>query len=154
MPFFLGNQGFYTSSKQEDKAQTNEDYWAKNKRLNRPVSPHLTIYKPQITTMLSIAHRGTGLYLAFLVSGFSLGMLSLPQSFPHYLSVIEEAHYGSIIIFLAKFSLAFPFVFHMLNGIRHLSWDLGFGFSLRSLYKSGYFVLGTSLTVAAILSAL
>ncbi|KAB7496822.1 Succinate dehydrogenase cytochrome B subunit, mitochondrial [Armadillidium nasatum] len=73
MPFFLGNQVFYASSKQEVKTQTNEDYWVKNKRLNRPVSPHLTIYKPQITSMLSIAHRGTGLYLAFLVSGFSLG---------------------------------------------------------------------------------
>lgn len=55
------------------KTQSAEDYWAKNKRLRRPVSPHLTIYKPQITSMLSITHRGTGLALSVLVSGLGIG---------------------------------------------------------------------------------
>ena len=58
------------------KAQSAEDYWAKNKRLRRPVSPHLTIYKPQITSMLSITHRGSGLALSVLVSALGIGECS------------------------------------------------------------------------------
>lgn len=50
-----------------------ESFDAKNKRLSRPLSPHLTIYKPQLTSMLSITHRGTGVFLSVLISGFSIG---------------------------------------------------------------------------------
>lgn len=50
-----------------------EDFWDKNKRLDRPLSPHLTIYKFQLTSMLSITHRGTGLALSALMSGFAIG---------------------------------------------------------------------------------
>lgn len=55
------------------KAQTPEDYWSKNKRLRRPVSPHLTIYKPQITSLLSLSHRASGIILSGAISGFSIG---------------------------------------------------------------------------------
>lgn len=50
-----------------------ETYFDKNKRLNRPMSPHLTIYKPQLTSMLSLSHRGTGIVLSTLLSSFSIG---------------------------------------------------------------------------------
>ncbi|MCL4130134.1 UNVERIFIED_CONTAM: hypothetical protein GTU68_040480 [Idotea baltica] len=81
-------------------------------------------------------------------------MLALPGSFPHYLGVLEAMHYGSAFIFLAKFAIAFPFVFHVANGFRHLAWDLGYGFALKSLYKSGYLVLGSSLALSAAISCL
>lgn len=51
-----------------------EEFWDKNKRLNRPVSPHLTIYKFQITSVLSITHRATGLALSGLTSAFAIGL--------------------------------------------------------------------------------
>ena len=66
-----------TSSACAMKVETAEDFWAKNKRLHRPISPHLTIYKPQITSMLSISHRGTGLMLASVIYGFSIGLFFL-----------------------------------------------------------------------------
>ncbi len=49
-----------------------EEFFAKNTRLDRPVSPHLTIYKPQLTSMLSITHRGTGCFQSALLSGFAV----------------------------------------------------------------------------------
>jgi len=50
-----------------------EDFWDKNKRLNRPMSPHLTIYKPQVTSMLSITHRITGIAVSGYIYCFSVG---------------------------------------------------------------------------------
>ncbi len=50
-----------------------EEFFSKNERLSRPLSPHLTIYKPQWTSMLSITHRGTGCFQSALLSGFALG---------------------------------------------------------------------------------
>jgi len=84
----------------------NEDYWVKNKRLNRPTSPHLTIYKFQLTSMLSITHRGTGLAMSGLMSGFAITMLALPHGFPHYYQLMTSCSGGLTGIFAIKFLLA------------------------------------------------
>ncbi|XP_063599421.1 succinate dehydrogenase cytochrome b560 subunit, mitochondrial-like isoform X1 [Penaeus indicus] len=131
-----------------------EDFWAKNRRLNRPVSPHLTIYKPQVTSLLSLSHRATGLALSAVISGFSIGMLAVPGSYPHYLELIQTMAFGPVIIFGAKFVLALPFTYHLCNGVRHLVWDLGYGFTLRTLYQTGYAVVGISLALALVAAAL
>lgn len=144
----LHSSSFSAQEPAKSQVIPGEDYWDKNKRLNRPMSPHLTIYKPQLTSMLSITHRGTGLALAGMLSGFSIGMMCLSSPFPYYHSMLAMSHYGPAIVFGIKFLLAFPFTFHMLNGIRHLTWDLGFGFSLKSLYMSGYGVLALALLLA------
>jgi len=139
---------FTTSCVSAMKIQTAEDFWAKNRRLRRPTSPHLTIYKPQITSMLSISHRGTGLFLSAVMSGFSIGIVALPNSYPYYLNLVETMHYGGSLIFLAKFALAFPFMFHTCNGVRHLVWDLGYGFTLKQLYGTGYLVVAASILLS------
>jgi len=122
-----------------------EDYWEKNKRLNRPMSPHLTIYKFQITSVLSITHRMTGLALSGLASGFAIGMMLLPHNFPHYYNILCSSNLGSACLFAAKFTLALPFIYHFCNGIRHLFWDMGKGFQIKEVYTSGYVMLGASL---------
>ncbi|XP_042237871.1 succinate dehydrogenase cytochrome b560 subunit, mitochondrial-like [Homarus americanus] len=134
--------------------QTAEDYWAKNKRLRRPVSPHMTIYKPQITSMLSLSHRASGLALSGLMSGFSIGMLALPGSYPHYLSLVQSMEFGGVLICGVKFLLAMPFMYHLCNGVRHLVWDLGYGFTLRTLYQTGYFVIGLSLVLSGVVAVM
>jgi len=131
-----------------------ETFMAKNARLKRPMSPHLTIYKPQLTSMLSISHRGTGLAMSGVMSGFGIGMMALPSSYPHYLNLVAGMDLGFALIYTAKFALVFPFMFHLMNGIRHLTWDMGYGFSLRALYKTGWGVVGTSFVMAAILAYL
>ena len=57
---------------------TGKEFWSKNKALNRPISPHLTIYKFQLTSMLSITHRATGLAQSAMLSGVGLGALLIP----------------------------------------------------------------------------
>jgi len=120
------------------------EFWAKNKALGRPMSPHLTIYKFQLTSMLSISHRISGLMQSAILSGFALGAVALPGSYPHYLSMVQQLGIGPVLIFSTKFVLAFPIVYHFWNGFRHLAWDMGHGFKIAELYKSGYFVVGLS----------
>lgn len=127
-----------------------ETFWKKNERLARPMSPHLTIYKPQLTSMLSISHRGTGVALSVLLSGFGIGMLALPSTYPYYLGLVHDMQFGPALIYSAKFLIAFPFFFHTFNGVRHLIWDLGYGFSLRHLYQSGWSVVAISTLASAI----
>ncbi|XP_071523245.1 succinate dehydrogenase cytochrome b560 subunit, mitochondrial-like [Panulirus ornatus] len=145
---------FTTPSAAALKAQSAEDFWAKNKRLRRPVSPHMTIYKPQITSLLSLTHRASGIVLSGVLSAFSIGMLALPGSYPYYLGLVQTMEFGGLIIFGAKFCLALPFMYHLCNGIRHLVWDLGYGFTLRTLYKTGYAVVGLSLVLSGVVAAM
>jgi len=126
------------------KLNPTEDFWDKNKRFNRPMSPHLTIYKLQITSVLSVTHRGTGLALSGLTSAFAIGMLLASNPFPTYIALLQSSHLGSAFLFSAKFVLAFPLAFHFLNGIRHLAWDFGRGFDLKTLNATGMGVVAGS----------
>merc|ERR1712165_503869 len=67
-----------------------EEFWEKNKRLSRPLSPHLTIYKPQMTSMLSITHRGTGVAQSAILSGFAIFGIASNYSFPWLLSQVSQ----------------------------------------------------------------
>jgi len=146
-------KGLTTSCAQNAQSAPAEDFFEKNKKLNRPMSPHLTIYKLQMTSALSLTHRATGLMMSGLVSGFAIGTLLLPSAFPVYITMLQASHYGQGLIFMAKFTLAFPLMFHLLNGIRHLAWDMGKGFELKTLYATGYGVIGSSI-VLGMLAAL
>ncbi len=102
----------------------------------RPLSPHLSIYRPQITTVLSILHRITGVALYF-------GMVLLIV----FLYVVSYApyNYGQLHICLSSaigrlflFGWTFSFYFHLFSGIRHLFWDMGKGFELKAAAKTGW----------------
>jgi len=67
------------------------------------------------------------------------------SSFPTLLASLEATQYGSGLIIVAKYLLAFPFFFHTFNGVRHLAWDMGKGFELKQVYASGYAVLASSI---------
>lgn len=97
-----------------------EQFWDKNKRLQRPISPHLTIYKFQMTSMLSITHRGTGLAQSAILSGAAIWAIATNTSFPALLTSVQALGFGSALIFLGKFAIAWPVVYHLLNGLRHL----------------------------------
>jgi succinate dehydrogenase (ubiquinone) cytochrome b560 subunit len=125
-------------------SKPNEDYFEKNKRLNRPLSPHLSIYKWQITMTMSISHRTTGLILTGALYGVGIGTLLLPNNFPYYINLLQAAHLSPALLGVAKFSLAYPLVFHFCSGLRHLAWDMGYGFEIGDFYKSGYAVVALS----------
>lgn len=108
-----------------------------------PISPHLQIYKPQITTIMSITHRVTGIMLSVAFLGLSIFFLSLSHS--------EHAFQRCMTIFhdiggdFLKWLLVFALHFHGLNGIRFLFWTKGKGFHMTFVTYSGLFVLGASL---------
>ncbi|XP_041087963.1 succinate dehydrogenase cytochrome b560 subunit, mitochondrial [Polyodon spathula] len=126
----------------------------KNSRLARPLSPHITIYSWSVPMMMSITHRGTGVGLSAGVAVFAVSALVLPGDFASYLSLIQSLSLGPALICTAKFGLAFPVAFHSFNGIRHLMWDMGKGFRMPEVYRSGYAVLVLSVLSAIALAVL
>ena len=117
----------------------------------RPMSPFMIgpYYRPQITSMMSIMHRATGVILA-------LGSLALLWVLTA-LSMGEQAFAATVACLasplgrLALMAFTFCLMYHLFNGIRHLFWDIGKGFDIPSVYRSGYTVLAlTVLSTAGI----
>ncbi|MGH8119274.1 MAG: succinate dehydrogenase, cytochrome b556 subunit [Gammaproteobacteria bacterium] len=112
-------------------------------RTNRPLSPHLQIYKPQLTTVLSITHRGTGVFLCLGALFLSCWLVAVARGPESYASLHEftSAWYGQFLLYAWLFSL----YYHLCNGIRHLCWDMGYGLDLKTTYTSGYAVIVVSI---------
>ena len=116
---------------------------------NRPLSPHLQIYKPQLTSVLSISHRMTGFALSIIILLSPVIIYFLTNSADTHQVVISLLQ-NSIIKLI--FSLAlFGLIYHLCNGIRHHAWDAGYGLDLDSSYKSGYIVLGVSISLTLLI---
>jgi len=103
---------------QKAPAAVSEGHDARNARLNRPQSPHLTIYKFQLTSMLSITHRMTGLALSAYVYGLAVTSLGASKSLPALIQGLQGV--DPALLYSAKFLVALPFAYHFVNGIRHL----------------------------------
>ncbi|MDC1034997.1 succinate dehydrogenase, cytochrome b556 subunit [Alphaproteobacteria bacterium] len=114
----------------------------------RPLSPHLQIYKPQLTSLLSILHRATGVALSIgsviLVSW--VVALSLGETAYSSYSMIINSWFGKLVLFGFTFGL----FYHLSNGIRHLFWDAGYGYDLKVAYTSGTLVIISSLTLTIV----
>lgn len=120
---------------------------------NRPLSPHLQIYKIQITAFTSILHRITGiaLYLGLVL------LCGLITYYTYQINIFEEAAeicdcpITRTIIYVVMLGFAFSLYYHLFNGIRHLFWDFGKGFDIKTTRKSGVVVLIASalLTLAS-----
>merc|ERR1711920_836095 len=139
---------------QSDAGYLKEGFWDKNKRLARPLSPHLTIYKPQMTSMLSITHRGTGVAWSLVLSGVGIGAIFSPVTFPTGLAALQSLQIGAPLIFIVKYGLSWMVCYHTINGLRHLAWDLGYGFTMPELYKTGYTVVVLSTILALSMACL
>ena len=112
---------------------------------NRPLSPHLQVYRPQLTSVLSIMHRMTGVALAFgtlLLIYWIAAAAAGPEAFGQ-----AQTLTGSIIGRLLLFGWTFALFYHLCNGIRHLFWDAGWGFELPVVYRTGWAVVVGSLTL-------
>ena len=126
-------------------------------RLNRPVAPHLSIYRPQITWYASSFHRITGIVLSGSLYLFATGYLVSPLLGWHLESASIAAAFGALPLIakvLLKGTLALPFTFHSLNGLRHLTWDLGRALTNQQVIKTGWTVVGLSVASALALACL
>ncbi|HWA50999.1 MAG TPA: succinate dehydrogenase, cytochrome b556 subunit [Dongiaceae bacterium] len=116
---------------------------------SRPISPHLQVYRPQLTSITSILHRITGIFLAFGVVPF-VGWLVAAAAGPAWFDCAQQVA-GSIIGRTLLFLWTGAFFYHLLNGLRHLAWDAGWGFELPTAYRTGWavFIVSGVLTVVA-----
>ena len=116
----------------------------------RPLSPHLQVYRPQITSVLSIVHRLTGVALTagtLLLTWWLVSAAYGPGAFADAQAVVGS-WFGQLLLWAFTFAL----FYHLGNGIRHLAWDFGWGFEMSQLRASGIAMLafaaaGTLLTL-------
>jgi succinate dehydrogenase / fumarate reductase cytochrome b subunit len=118
-------------------------------RRRRPVSPNIQIYRPQLTSVLSIANRITGIVLCLGAVGL-VAWLIAAASGPEAYAAVRGAIFsweGQVVLF----GFTFAFFMHLCGGIRHLVWDTVHGFELRAIYIGGWAVVAASvlLTVLA-----
>jgi len=105
----------------------------------RPLSPHLQIYSPQITSVLSIFHRITGATLTFSTVFLTCWLLAAAHGPDTFESA--QTFMGSWFGQLVLLSISISFFYHLANGIRHLIWDAGYGFELTVLRVTGILVV-------------
>ena len=119
------------------------------KKTELPISPHLQIYKPQITSILSIAHRITGFCLNFLIIFVSLWLLSLSlgEIFYNYFVEFSNTIFMKLVISISIFGLSY----HAMNGIRHIFWDFGFFLNNSSALISGIIVVSLAFIISVFL---
>ncbi|POS86798.1 hypothetical protein EPUL_002008 [Erysiphe pulchra] len=126
-------------------------------RKNRPTSPHLTIYRPQITWSLSALNRITGCIVSGGFYVFGAAYLVSPLFGWHMDSATIAAGFGALPLAVKlglKTLVALPFTFHSINGVRHLVWDLGKAFTNQAVIRTGWTVVGLSIFSALALVAL
>ncbi len=114
----------------------------------RPLSPHLQVYRPQLTSVLSITHRVSGVALSagtLLLVYWLAAAASGPEAFHG-----AQAFVGSFIGQLLLLGWTFALFFHLCNGIRHLFWDVGLGFELDEVYRSGWTVVVATVALTLI----
>lgn len=108
-------------------------------RGDRPLSPHLQVYRPQITSVLSILHRATGVALtagAALVVWWLFAAASGPEAFA-VADGFLSGWLGGLVLLGSLYALSY----HLLNGVRHLFWDAGYGFELSNVTLGGWLVV-------------
>lgn len=122
-------------------------------RINRPLSPHLTVYRPQLTSVLSIFHRISGAVLATTAIGgiFALKLSATHlNTYPVYWFAYLLCSKLDWLVFAALILAFFALCYHMSNGIRHLLWDMGLFLDLNKIYTSAFIMLACSASLAAI----
>ena len=117
-------------------------------RRTRPLSPNIQIYRPQLTSVLSIANRITGVVLSLYAVVLVVWLVAAADG-PHAYATVEivvQSWGGQILLFGCTFS----FFLHLCGGIRHLVSDAGYGFDLGAIYASGWTAVGMSAALTVI----
>ncbi len=117
-------------------------------RGNRPLSPHLQVYRPQITSVLSIFHRMTGVAMT-LGAVMMVWWLLAAATGPEYFAFVDDL-LTSWIGGLVWIGMTWALCYHFCNGIRHLWWDTGRGFGLEDVTRSGQIALAASAVMTLI----
>ena len=107
-------------------------------------------YRPQLTSVLSITHRATGVFLTLIATPLLIWWLSAVNSGPEQYEVMTSCFsglLGKLLLTVCIFCLSF----HFFNGIRHLVWDMGLGLDIETAYRSGWGVVAGSIITTIVL---
>ena len=119
-----------------------------NRPTSRPLSPHLQVYRPQLTSMLSILHRATGIALSVGALYLAIWVICAAGG-PGAYAAFQDFNV-SILGRIVLGGWLFSAFYHLFNGIRHLFWDAGYGFELKDAYRSGWIVVVATLIVTVL----
>lgn len=117
-------------------------------RGERPLSPHLSIYRPMYTMILSITHRitGVGLTLGLIMVTWWFLAAAIGKEYFEFADAMLNSVLGGLILIASLWAL----MFHLCNGIRHLFWDAGYGFDLQTAWRSGLAVIAGSIVLTVL----
>ena len=117
---------------------------------NLPTSPHLQIYKPQITSLLSITHRVTGFGLNLALILLSLWIISFGLGNDYYNNFVSifDTTFVKVVVFFIVLGISY----HALNGIRHILWDFGFMISNKAALISGVVIIISTVVLSFLIS--
>jgi len=118
----------------------------------RPLSPHLSIYRWPITMTLSILHRITGVAMSFGLIVLTWWLVAIAAGGADYERLL--ALLSSLLGRICLIGWSFAFFLHLANGVRHFFWDLGHGFEIKQANASAWFVLLLAIVMTAIFWAL
>ncbi|XP_017957353.2 uncharacterized protein LOC108651917 [Drosophila navojoa] len=132
--------------------QNKLNYDEKNMKLGRALSPHLTIYRKQLTSMMSIFLRASGATLGLAVWIIGLTALLCKLDINALAEKVEGLNLGGVTFTALKFILMVPFSYHVMAGTRHLIWYLNMFLTKPEIYTTGYVAIAMSLLLAAALA--
>lgn len=115
---------------------------------DRPLSPHLQIWRWNVTMALSILHRVSGVGLgigSLLLAWWLIAAASGPETF-----ATVQGFIGSIVGRLVLFGFTVSLFFHLCNGVRHLVWDVGYGFDIKTAERSAWFVVAATIVLTLV----
>lgn len=127
------------------------DATASARRPERPLSPHLQIYRWPVTMLTSIVHRVTGVGLgagALVIAWWVIAAAAGPDAYATFIAV-AGSWFGKLVLFGFTWALAF----HLLNGIRHLFWDFGMGFEKHRAERTGTITIALSVILPLVIWA-
>ncbi|MDX1949031.1 MAG: succinate dehydrogenase, cytochrome b556 subunit [Rickettsiales bacterium] len=117
----------------------------------RPISPHLQIYKPQITSMMSITHRASVVATYIMLILFAIFIFAyafMPDL--ECLGWLINSDEGVLLLRAVLIPYTFVLFFYFFSEIRHICWDLGIGFEIETAYKSAYAIIAGTIIFASI----
>jgi succinate dehydrogenase / fumarate reductase cytochrome b subunit len=114
----------------------------------RPLSPHLQVYRWQLTSVMSILHRASGIALSAGAILLVWWLVAAAEGADAYAGV--QAFLGSWIGLLMLFGWSLALFYHLCNGLRHLLWDSGHGLDLPGVYLGGWIVVGATAALTLI----
>ena len=114
-----------------------------------PLSPHLQIYRWQISSLVSIIHRITGIlnFLGLIFISAWISSAGIGENLFEYFSIFLKSFIGKFVLIGFTWSISY----HLLSGIRHLFWDLGYGYEIKTANFSGILVILSSLILTIVL---